>query len=207
MPNYNNSKIYKLVCNDPNIIYIGSTTQKLCQRLSKHKRTKIHNEKISSQKLFEIGEVKIILIEEVNCENKEQLLKRERHYIELLDCVNKNIPGRTNKEYYDDNKKILLQKNKIHREKNKEHYKKYYLDNKEHKLKQFKEYRTTHQTEIKQQNKDYYLKNTKKLKKKSNDYRLKNKDVKLSCKVCKMEMKKDSFSRHCKTKKHLGNLN
>ena len=37
MPNYQNSKIYKLICNETTDIYIGSTTEKLCVRFNKHK--------------------------------------------------------------------------------------------------------------------------------------------------------------------------
>jgi predicted GIY-YIG superfamily endonuclease len=83
MSKYQNSKIYKLVSPHTDEIYIGSTTQRLCHRLSGHKSDckKIKN-KSTSSKLFELGEVKIILIEECPCDNKEQLLKRERHHIE-----------------------------------------------------------------------------------------------------------------------------
>ena len=183
MVNYNNSKIYKLVCNDPNLIYIGSTTQKLCQRLSKHKNHYKDNRCISSKHLFDIGNVKIILIEEFNCENKEQLLKRERHYIELLVCVNKRLPGRTKKEWTNDNKERV-----------KENQRKYKIDNKE---------------KIKEQLKNNYNKNknTEKFKLQIKDYYEKNKGVKLSCRVCKMEMTKKCFNRHCKRKIHLENLN
>ena len=37
MPNYQNGKIYKLVSNISNDIYIGSTVNKLSHRLNKHK--------------------------------------------------------------------------------------------------------------------------------------------------------------------------
>ena len=37
MPNYQNSKIYKLICENPELVYYGSTTQKyLANRLSGH---------------------------------------------------------------------------------------------------------------------------------------------------------------------------
>ena len=37
MPNYNNGKIYKIVNNIDNMIYIGSTTTKLCYRMEIHR--------------------------------------------------------------------------------------------------------------------------------------------------------------------------
>lgn len=52
--------------------------------------------------------MKIVLLEDYPCEDKEQLLKRERHYIESLICVNKRIPSRPQKEY----KKLYREKNK-----------------------------------------------------------------------------------------------
>jgi hypothetical protein len=41
----------------------------------------------------------IVLLEKCPCDAKDELHKRERHYIESLECVNKNIAGRTHKEY------------------------------------------------------------------------------------------------------------
>ena len=37
MPNYNNGKVYKLVNNIDNLIYIGSTTCSLSKRMSIHR--------------------------------------------------------------------------------------------------------------------------------------------------------------------------
>jgi hypothetical protein len=52
----------------------------------------------SSKILFQkYDDVRIELIEEFPCENKMELNKREGHYIRTLDCVNKVIPGRTQK--------------------------------------------------------------------------------------------------------------
>lgn len=104
MPNYQNGKIYKLWTYESDDIYIGSTTQLLCQRLSGHKLKK----DCTSSVLFEkSNNVMIELIEEYPCENKEKLNKREGELIRELNCVNKIIPGRTkreyNKQYYQDN--------------------------------------------------------------------------------------------------------
>jgi hypothetical protein len=53
----------------------------------------------SSKILFEkYDDVRIELIEEFPCENKMELNAREGYYIRTLDCVNKVIPGRTQKE-------------------------------------------------------------------------------------------------------------
>ena len=112
--NYNTSKIYKL-CLKQGIEkkedykdYIGSTIQKLTQRLAGHKAAykaylKDNNKGYtSSYKLFQeydIDNIIIILIEDYkDCKSKEELLKKERFYIEQYETVNKNIPFKTEEE-------------------------------------------------------------------------------------------------------------
>ena len=115
MVNYNNSKIYKIVDNTNNNIYVGSTTKKyLSDRLSSHNSDyrrfkKINKGYITSFEILKNNNFDIILLELVNCNSKDELKSRERFYIETLDCVNKNIPGRTNKEYK--NVKYALERN------------------------------------------------------------------------------------------------
>lgn len=93
MPNYSNSKVYKLINSVDKKIYIGSTTQPLSTRLAEHK-SKAKSRPYSVYKhLNTIGwdKVRIILIETVNCFNKEQLNQREQHYIDLYQpSLNKN---------------------------------------------------------------------------------------------------------------------
>ena len=103
MTDYSKGEIYKLVSDGTDDIYIGSTTQKLYKRLAVHKCTCFKhygNCYCSSRHLFQKGNVKIILLEDHPCERKEQLLARERHWIETLPNINYQIPGRTKKEYY-----------------------------------------------------------------------------------------------------------
>ena len=117
MPNYENAKIYKLV-NDsmPDKIYFGSTIQKyLSARLASHK----HKKCCKSKELFEYGEVKIILVEKVNCKDKDELLKRERYYIENFNCINKYLPLRTKKEWRDENREYCITLTKAWNDKNK----------------------------------------------------------------------------------------
>tara|TARA_R110002012_G_scaffold263018_1_gene445521 strand:+ start:78 stop:464 length:387 start_codon:yes stop_codon:yes gene_type:complete len=83
----------------------------------------------------DLKECKIILVENINCNSKEELLKKERWYIENNECVNKRIPGRTNKQYYQENKekiaKLAKTYNEINRKKVLEIKKKYRDSNKE----------------------------------------------------------------------------
>jgi len=118
MPDYTNGKIYKLFSYDNDLVYIGSTIQKLSERLSKHKG--ICNTS-SSKILFEnSANVKIELIEKFPCDCKEELVKREGHFIREIDCVNKVIIGRTHKEWYKDNVEYVKTRSKKFAEDNKE---------------------------------------------------------------------------------------
>lgn len=123
MVNYELAKIYKIVCNKTGLIYIGSTCQKLLsQRLSGHVRSykRWKNDKTNSYTtsytIIDNGDYYMELLEAVSCSSFDELAKKERHYIESIDCVNKIIPGRTHKQYREDNK----EKNKQYRDDNKE---------------------------------------------------------------------------------------
>jgi len=119
MPDYQNGKIYKIINDDlPNLIYYGSTTQKrLSRRMATHRCQAIKPNPTKSKILFESGTPKIILVELFPCNSKEELYKRERYYIENNECVNYKLPGRTQKEYYEDVKNTERYKNRISKNK------------------------------------------------------------------------------------------
>ena len=103
---------------------------------------------VTSFKLFELGPVDIELIENYSCSDKNELHAREAHFIRTLECVNKNIPGRTDKEYRSENK----DKMKKYRRENKESIlvkkKQYYQENKESILVKKKQYRDENKESI-----------------------------------------------------------
>lgn len=127
---YNNGKIYKLVSNHTDKIYIGSTCkERLCQRLAKHKdkyKRWLKNEKdyTSSIELLKLGDVEIVLLESVNCNTKDELFKKEREYIEKYKdiIVNNRLKPIATKEEKDENKKKINEKFK---EENKDYIKEY----------------------------------------------------------------------------------
>jgi hypothetical protein len=181
MPNYANSKIYKIWSISTDEIYIGSTTQTLSKRIGGH-RTKYKSYQngkyryITSFKILEYGDAKIELIEKFECKCKDELTAREGYYIRKMECVNKVIPGRTQKQYYLDNKEQLKQYYK-------QYHKQYRLDNKE----QLKQYH-------KQYDKQYYQTNKEKFKEK------------LLCE-CGCSIRKCNLPRHKRTAKHRRLLN
>ena len=115
MPDYSRGKIYKIepiIKHEEQDIYIGSTTLKyLSSRLVDHRahykkwKSNLHG-KIMCFELFDkygSDNCVITLIENVNANTKEELLQKERYYIQSMKCINKNLPLRTLKEYYIDN--------------------------------------------------------------------------------------------------------
>ena len=144
MPDYKKSKVYKLVNNLNDNFYIGSTVQPLHKRMGEH-RSK-HNKCMSKNLGIDIKECKIILIEAFECENKQELLKKEREYfdkykLEFKDTfINKVKPflyqeekNNYNKEYSTTNKRLeyIKQYNQDNKEKHREKSKQYAIKNKD----------------------------------------------------------------------------
>ena len=143
MVNYQQGKIYKIVAND--LIYIGSTCEPtLARRMANHRYDynywKNGKKKgyISSFKVLENSNAEIILLESFPCNSKDELHAREKFYIEKNECVNKNIPTRTKKEWYEDNNDKINEKSK-----------KYYEDNKDKKKEYHEKYREENKDKLK----------------------------------------------------------
>jgi hypothetical protein len=206
---YSKGKIYKIepICDfDDGDIYVGSTCQKLSQRMSKHRNKykewklgKYHN--VTSFKLFDkygVTNCQIVLIESIDCKTKDELHAREAFYIRTLKCVNKCVPLRTHYEYYCDNIEILKQNKKIYREKNKDAIKQsqkiHYEKNKDDINDKQKEYRDENRDKIKIIKKEYYKNNKEIISEKEK--------VKYNCE-CGSICRKGDKARHFRTNKHL----
>jgi len=167
MPSFNNGKIYKLWSPQGDDIYIGSTTQSLSVRKAEHKRTCNNDFCCSSKILFQkYDDVRIELIEEFPCENKMELNKREGHYIRTLDCINKQIPGRTRKEinerqrnYRENNIEKIIERRQKNKEKENERNRRYHEANKD----EINERRRELYENNKEHNKQYYENNKDKI--------------------------------------------
>ena len=171
---YDKAKIYKLVNDTLGLTYYGCTINTLRQRLDGHKKKA---NTCKSKLLFQgDGEVKIYLVEEYPTENRDLLRMRERYYIENNDCVNKCIPGRTQKEfnnqYRELNKDKIKEQKKQYRELNKDKIKQYRELNKD----KIKQYRELNKDKIKGQIKQYYEINKDKIAEYNKQYYEKNKD-------------------------------
>jgi hypothetical protein len=211
MDRYKNGKIYKIVDNSTGEIYIGSTCEPtLAHRLSKHKACYKRYLTgagcfITSYNILQNNNYSIVLLEDFPCERKDQLLARERFYIENNKCVNKFVPTRTHKEYQEQNK-----------DKIKEYQKEWYEQNKDKIKDKQKEYQEQNKDKIKEYQKEWYEQNKDKQKEyqeqnkeKIKEYREQNKEKikeykeeKFNCE-CGGCYRRSDKARHFKTKKHL----
>tara|TARA_R110002050_G_scaffold170108_1_gene301938 strand:- start:18 stop:506 length:489 start_codon:yes stop_codon:yes gene_type:complete len=119
---YSKGKIYKLVDNTNNNIYIGSTINLLTDRLRTHKSK--YNTCIS-RNIIANGDYEIILIKDYPCNNQFELEEEEKKYILENDCINIQIPHRTKSEL----SKIYYNNNIDRREYIKDYNKEYYSNN------------------------------------------------------------------------------
>ncbi len=89
-------KIYKIVSqNNPELVYYGHTCRSLSQRFASHKAP---SNNATSKIIIEKGDAIILLIENYPCDTEDQAIAREAFYIINNPCVNKQIPGRTNRD-------------------------------------------------------------------------------------------------------------
>jgi hypothetical protein len=138
MEDYSQGKIYKIISSECDDVYYGSTVETLKRRLQKHKSSYNHFLKgkkrpMTSFQILEKGNYHIVLVEDYPCNSKEELQLRERFYIENNECVNKFIPGRTEKEYKNSNQCKELRKIwfEEHKDELREYHKEYREANKE----------------------------------------------------------------------------
>ena len=94
--------VYELTDASPYLPYYGYTNN-IKKRLSYHK-----NEEISMSKLLDNSTMVINILSKH--ENKEDARDTERYYQENYPCLNRQITGRTQGEWYIDNKERLLKK-------------------------------------------------------------------------------------------------
>ena len=124
MNKYNNSKIYTIRSHQTDKFYIGSTIKKyLSDRLSEHKSSFKKNINITSSfEILQFEDAYIELLENVNCNDRNELCKREGELIRQYknQCVNINISGRCREDYKKDNRQLLNEKQKKYNLENKE---------------------------------------------------------------------------------------
>ena len=168
MPDYQQGKIYKIVSENCNLVYYGSTIQTLKARMKGHITSynswkKTGKLDCTSSLVLEFGEAEFVLVEDFPCKTKTELLIRETYYFDNFDCVNVSPPYRTTEErkekksktskiYSITNKEKINYKGKLYRdnnvEKEKERHKLYRDNNKEKIQERHKLYRKNNRRKI-----------------------------------------------------------
>ena len=157
---YKNSKIYKIINDENDDEYYGSTTQPLKERLDGHKKSYKRylngkSEYMSSFEILKYSSCRIELVENFPCNSRYELEVRESYYIKNFKCVNKMIPRRSKKQYYQDNKEKVKQ---------------YNHDNKERINVQRRRYRKVNREKINEKRRQFYQRNKERLKEKGIQY-------------------------------------
>ena len=198
--NYLNSVIYKIEhINNPELIYVGSTTNFIRRRADHKKNCNKETNKKYNIKLYQMmrqnggfNEFKIMIIKNYPCNNKiELVIEEEKHRKEFQTTLNsirahttteerKEQQQKTDKKYYKQNKEQIIEQVKEYYEANKEQIKKqkkeYYEDNKEQIAEYNKEYYENNKEQRKKIDKEYYEANKEQIKEQKKEYREQNKD-------------------------------
>ena len=99
MVNYQNGKIYMIMTENSNEIYIGSTTQTLKRRLKEHEsRFRRGVKYYSSYEILKQGNYKIVLIKKFACNSLIELEAEETKFQKDLVCVNNRLARMTEEE-------------------------------------------------------------------------------------------------------------
>jgi pyruvate/2-oxoacid:ferredoxin oxidoreductase beta subunit len=161
MPNYQNGKIYTIRSRSRHdLVYVGSTTQTLSKRFGEH--ITLRNP-TASKHIVDIGDAYIELIENCPCSNREELNRREGEVMRSMDCVNKQVPGRTKQEWRQD-----------HQERLKQNHKDYHTNNKERLNERTKNWRKDNPSYMKDYNQRYQEEHSEQLKQYKHEYRQNN---------------------------------
>jgi len=215
---YSKGKIYKIWSFNSPEIYIGSTIQDLSERLRGHLRSFNHYKKTGKRYrvsfiILENEHYDIELIEYCPCKTKLELCRREGELQREMECVNKQIAGRTKKEYlednkeiiakqhknyYEDNKEIIKEKNREWKKKNEGYQQKYYKENEKELKEKSKIYREKNKEPIAIKCKKYKKKNKEKIK----EYEKEILKIRVICE-CGQDIMKKTKARHIKTEKHI----
>lgn len=203
MSDYSQGKIYMLTSKQTPKVYIGSTKLTLKERLSTHicqykDWLKEKSNYITSFEILQYDDYEIHLIEDYPCETRKELKLKEGEYQRMMDCVNKNIAGRTNKEWVIDNKEYWKEYRKNNKKHLNEYMKEYNKKNKEILLQYQKEYRKEYdlRPEVKEKLKEY-----------RKEYKFRpevkeRRNQKIIC-ICSGTYSKINKAKHYKTRKHI----
>jgi hypothetical protein len=136
MEKYQRGKIYKILNNINEDVYVGSTCEKLSLRMAHHRYVCKYNKHPNMMLMKTMNELGldnfyIELIEDYPCSNKEQLQAKEGEWIRKISTLNRRVAGRKQSQYYQDNKEKVKTYVEQNIDKVREYKRKWYLNNPE----------------------------------------------------------------------------
>jgi hypothetical protein len=118
MPDYAKGKIYKILNSIDDEVYIGSTVEPLCKRMWQHKseaKTKAKSKLHQHMSNTGIEHFYIELVEQYQCNSKEELCSKEGEWIRKVGTLNRLVAGRTDEQYRQENKSKISESAKQRR--------------------------------------------------------------------------------------------
>ena len=139
MPDFSKAKVYRLVNDVDDEVYVGATCCRLSDRLACHK---IDARRKPERRVYAHvaatggwANWHIVLVEAVPCANREELRAHERRHVELIGTLNICLPGRTGSEWYDEKRDEINEKKRayyaVNRDKIAERRHTYYAENRD----------------------------------------------------------------------------
>ena len=203
-------RVYKIVNEIDDKLYVGSTKQKLKERYSYHKSScnngstcKVHQH----MRGVGIENCRIELIEQRMVNNEKERFQIEQSWIDnlktSLNTIKAHMTEEEKKQYQQNNCKKYYEKNK---EQMLQHYHLYYNENKKQIQKQQQNWKDVHKEEIKIYQQQYQQQWKNKLKEEVKKYSKKHK-YDFKCDNCNFVGNKSHYNRHCNSKKHKQLLN
>ena len=178
-PTTYDGQVYRLICDDGHY-YIGSTKTELKCRLYHHKQhSLLHSERKVYEHILSCGweKVKIECLEEVKCNSREELVKRENEYIKqsLSDpfCLNIKKSHLTKEELLEQQQEYL----KANKEKVDAYHAAYRLENAEKRREYSTKYAAEHPEEVKAARHAHYEANKEEIIQKNKAYAEANKEL------------------------------
>ena len=118
MNNYERTIMYKIVCKDTALqaVYVGHTTEFKKRCVNHRSRCYNPNEKCYNIRLYRyirenggFDNFNIVIIEQCSFNNKKEAIAHEGYLVNILDAsLNDRMPGRTSKEWYEQNREHVL---------------------------------------------------------------------------------------------------
>ena len=150
---YERGQIYAIIDEEGMEVYIGSSCNELYKRWHKHKNDAKRNPNTPIYKyIIENGgfeKFRIVLVEDYPCSCKKELVRREGELIKAINPVgNRRIAGRTKTEWYEDNKELILERQREWR-----------IQNKDKMLESMRKYKEQNREKIREYQREWQRKN------------------------------------------------